>query len=82
MSFFDTARCYSDSEQKLGKAFGENWSGISIVSKTMAKTGEVLQAELAQSLEALQTDHIDCISCTTRPFVHSPAMAVVFMRRS
>ena len=28
MRFFDTARAYSDSEEKLGLAFGGDWDGL------------------------------------------------------
>ena len=28
IDFFDTARAYTDSEEKLGEAFGGNWEGF------------------------------------------------------
>ena len=40
MTFFDTARAYSDSEEKLGEAFEGMREKIFISSKTMAKTPE------------------------------------------
>ena len=36
--FFDTARAYSDSEEKLGRAFGKMREKIFIATKTAAKT--------------------------------------------
>lgn len=72
IAFFDTARYYSDSEKKLGMAFGGHWDGVYVASKTMAKTGETLQAELAESLDALQTDHIDLYQLHNTPFCPKP----------
>ena len=43
MRFFDTARAYSDSEEKLGIAFGDGYikrENIIITTKTTAKTPE------------------------------------------
>ena len=40
MTYFDTARAYSDSEEKLGAAFSGMRDKIYIASKTMAKTPE------------------------------------------
>nr|MCR4787004.1 aldo/keto reductase [Lachnospiraceae bacterium] len=41
MTFFDTARAYSDSEEKIGLAFGDMWSSmrdkIYIATKTASK---------------------------------------------
>ncbi len=62
MRFFDTARAYSDSEEKLGKAFGDGYvkrSEIYIASKTQAKTPEAFRKDLDTSLNKLKTDYID-----------------------
>ena len=43
MRFFDTARAYSDSEEKVGEAFGTGYvkrDEIYIATKTQAKTPE------------------------------------------
>ena len=42
MTYFDTARAYTDSEEKLGAAFGENGlrQHIYIATKTTATTAE------------------------------------------
>lgn len=59
MRFFDTARSYSDSEEKVGEAFAGMRDKVVIATKSHAKTGEELRAHLAQSLANLQTDYID-----------------------
>lgn len=72
MTFFDTARAYSDSEKKLGMALSDVRDNITIASKTMAKTPEEFWQQLHTSLELLKTDHIDiyqfhCVNQVYRP---------------
>ncbi len=62
MRFFDTARAYSDSEQKLGAAFGDGYlkrEEIIIATKTPAKTPEDFWKDLDTTLNLLKTDYID-----------------------
>lgn len=62
MRFFDTARAYSDSEEKLGAAFGDGWvkrEDIVIATKTPAKTPEDFWKDLDISLNKLKTEYID-----------------------
>ncbi|MBQ0064875.1 MAG: aldo/keto reductase [Firmicutes bacterium] len=60
MRFFDTARAYSDSEEKLGNAFKDiKRDEIYIATKTMAKTPEQFKEQLETSLQLLQTDYVD-----------------------
>ncbi len=62
MRFFDTARAYSDSEVKLGAAFGDGYlkrEDIVITTKTTAKTPEDFWKDLETSLNNLKTDYID-----------------------
>ena len=62
MRLFDTARAYSDSEEKLGRAFGGGFvdrEDIVITTKTTAKTPDDFWKDLDTSLEKLQTDYID-----------------------
>ncbi len=60
MRFFDTARTYSDSEEKIGAAFeGIPRENYILTSKTMAKTPEDFWKDLESSLSNLRTDYID-----------------------
>ena len=57
--FFDTARAYSDSEEKLGAAFEGMREKVFISTKTMAKDVEGFWKDLETSLSLLKTDYID-----------------------
>ena len=59
MTFFDTARAYTDSEEKLGAAFEGMRDKIYIASKTMAKTPEKFWVDLNTTLKNLRTDYLD-----------------------
>ncbi len=59
MTFYDTARAYSDSEEKIGIALSDVRENIFIATKTMATDTEQLKAQLEKSLETLKTDYID-----------------------
>ncbi|MBQ7175716.1 MAG: aldo/keto reductase [Lachnospiraceae bacterium] len=59
MRFFDTARAYSDSEEKVGEAFEGMRDKVFISSKTMARTPEKFWSDLEESLRLLKTDHLD-----------------------
>lgn len=59
MRFFDTARAYSDSEEKVGIAFEGMRDKVYIASKTMAKTPEQFWEQLETSLGLLKTDYLD-----------------------
>ena len=52
--FFDTARAYSDSEEKLGEALSDVRKEIFISTKTMAKDPEKMKADLETSLHNLK----------------------------
>lgn len=59
MTFFDTARAYSDSEEKIGLALSEVRKNIFIATKTMAQNTEDMKKQLETSLKTLKTDYID-----------------------
>lgn len=62
MRYFDTARGYTDSEEKLGLAFGSGWldrEDIYIATKSHAKTPEAFRKDLETSLRLLKTDYVD-----------------------
>ena len=52
MRLFDTARAYTDSEEKLGAAFEGMRHKIYITSKTQAKTPEAFRKDLETTLSA------------------------------
>lgn len=56
---FDTARNYTDSEEKVGIAFKGMREKIFITTKTHAFTPEEFWKDLETSLKMLQTDYID-----------------------
>ena len=60
INFFDTAHFYTDSEEKMGKAFKDiPRENIYIASKTAAETPEVFWSDLETSLKSLKTDYLD-----------------------
>ena len=59
IDFYDTARFYTDSEEKLGKAFRNVREDIYIASKTGMETVEEFWKDLETSLKELQTDYLD-----------------------
>jgi len=59
INFFDTARFYTDSEEKVGYALSDVRREIYIASKTMAVTVAGFWKDLNTSLEMLQTDYLD-----------------------
>ena len=72
MQFFDTARAYSDSEEKVGAAFEGMREKVYIATKTQAKTPEDFWKDLETSLKYLRTDYIDlyqfhCVKQCYRP---------------
>jgi len=67
ITFYDTARAYSNSEEKIGHALADVRDRIVIATKTMATTREGLLSDLETSLRNLQTDHVDILQ------LHNPA---------
>ena len=59
ITFFDTARAYSDSEEKIGEALSDVRENIFIATKTMAQDTEQMKSQLETSLKTLKTDYID-----------------------
>ena len=70
--FFDTARAYSDSEEKLGAAFEEMREKVFISTKTMAKDVEGFWKDLETSLSLLKTDYIDIYQFHNPSFCPKP----------
>lgn len=61
MTFFDTARFYTDSEEKIGIAFGDMdiRDKIFIATKTTAMTPDEFWSDLETSLRLMKTDYVD-----------------------
>lgn len=74
VSFFDTARAYTDSEKKIGIAFGDMGvrDKIFIASKTMSTTPEGFWSDLEASLRELRTEYIDIYQFHTPNKVFRP----------
>ena len=72
ITFFDTARAYSDSEMKMGLALADVRKDLIIATKTGAKNAEGLWKDLNESLSNLKTDYIDIYQFHNPPFVPRP----------
>ena len=59
MNYFDTARAYSDSEEKVGYAFRGLRDRVVLATKSQAITGAEMREDLETSLRTLGTDYID-----------------------
>ena len=72
MRFFDTARAYTDSEEKVGEAFDGIRDKIYIATKTAARTPEGFWKDLETSLKNLRTDYIDIYQLHMVPQCYRP----------
>jgi predicted aldo/keto reductase-like oxidoreductase len=68
INFFDTARAYSDSEQKLGLAFGGMKQRPFIATKSHATNKTDLMRHLTTSLQMLKADYVDILQ------LHNPSV--------
>lgn len=72
INYFDTARAYSDSEEKIGAALHDVRDQIIISTKTAAQTAEEFWKDLDTSLQMLQTDYIDLYQFHNPAFCPKP----------
>lgn len=73
INYFDTARSYTDSEEKLGEALkGIPRENFYIATKTPAQTGEEFWNDLETSLSKLQMDYIDVYQFHNPSFCPKP----------
>ena len=72
INYFDTARAYSDSEEKVGYAFAGIWDKVVIATKTGAQTAEGMWKDLETSLTKLGVDCIDVYQFHNPPFCPKP----------
>ena len=72
INYFDTARAYSDSEEKLGAAFSYVREKLIISTKTAAQDVKGFWADLDESLRKLGTDYIDIYQFHNPAFCPKP----------
>ena len=72
ITYFDTARFYTDSEEKMGYAFEGMRDKIIIATKTGATTVENFWKDLETSLRLLKTDYIDLYQFHNPAFCPKP----------
>ncbi len=72
ITYFDTARWYTDSEEKLGEAFDGMREQVYIATKTGAASAEAFWQDLETSLRSLRTDYIDIYQFHNPPFCPKP----------
>lgn len=72
INYFDTARVYSDSEEKLGAAFEYTRERIVISTKTAAQDAAGMRKDLEESLRYLKTDYIDIYQFHNPAFCPKP----------
>lgn len=75
ITFYDTARAYSDSEEKIGHALHAVRGQIVIATKSGATTRAGVLSDLETSLRHLHTDYVDVLQLhtpTVLPDPHDP----------
>mgnify|MGYP003275523864 FL=1 len=72
INFFDTARAYSDSEEKIGLGLSDVREHIYLATKTMATTIEGFWKDLETSLEMMKTNYIDIYQFHNPSFCPKP----------
>lgn len=75
INFYDTARGYTDSEEKIGLALSSVRKDIIIATKSPSKDKAGLMKDIATSLSKLQTDHVDILQFHNPDFVPRPGGA-------
>jgi predicted aldo/keto reductase-like oxidoreductase len=70
--FFDTARAYSDSEEKLGEALSDVRDNIYIATKAPRMEVKLFWEDLETSLKKLKTDYIDIYQFHNPDFCPKP----------
>ena len=72
ITFYDTARFYTDSEEKLGLAFEGKRDKIYLASKTGAQNPDDFWMDLETTLRNLKTDYLDIYQFHNIPFCPKP----------
>ncbi len=63
VDFVDTARSYSDSESKIGKALKQSDKKVIVSSKSLLRSADGIRRDIEKSLKELQLDFIDFYHC-------------------
>jgi predicted aldo/keto reductase-like oxidoreductase len=72
ITFYDTARSYSDSEEKIGYALSEIRNNIFLATKTMTLQVEEFWKQLNTSLTLLKTNYLDVYQFHNPSFCPKP----------
>ncbi len=72
INFFDTARFYTDSEEKIGYALSDVRDKIYIATKTAAQNADDFWKDLNTSLNNMKTDYIDIYQFHNPSFCPKP----------
>lgn len=75
ITFFDTARSYSNSEEKIGYALSHLREKLFIATKTPSTTVEGFWNDLETSLKLLKTDYVDIFQFHNPAFCPKPGDA-------
>lgn len=67
INFFDTARSYSDSEEKIGYSLSDLRKDIYIATKSPSKNREGVLRDIQTSLKLMKTDYVDLLQ------LHNPS---------
>ncbi|MBU3127927.1 MULTISPECIES: aldo/keto reductase [Clostridium] len=72
INFFDTARAYSDSEEKIGYSLADVRNKIIIATKSHANDRKTLLEHLQISLKNLKTDYVDILQLHNPDILPNP----------
>ncbi|MCB2297548.1 aldo/keto reductase [Clostridium tagluense] len=72
INFFDTARAYSDSEEKIGYSLADVRNEIIIATKSHANDRKTLLEHLQISLKNLKTDYVDILQLHNPDILPNP----------
>ena len=72
VNYIDSARAYTDSEEKIGHAIAHRRGETFLATKTHAKTADAFWRDLETSLKNLRTDVIDVYQFHNPPFLPVP----------
>lgn len=81
INFYDTARFYTDSEEKLGASLNEVRENVIIATKTGAENVDDFWSDLETSLKNLQTDYVEIYQFHNLRFVQNLMMGQDFMKQ-